>query len=192
LQYVTFISPGVYQLRNLLRGRRATDQFSSNHIANEVFLLLNNFTDIGITESQVNSLKAMKFVTTGQDPSSVSYFGFRPTGEGARCRTVTAVKCSRDGSSNITVNWVPRTRLYPPLLGNGDVPLGEAGESYEVDITNEAGTTVFRTISSGTRSVTYTAAQQVSDGLSVGAPVYGYIYQISAVRGRGHQRRFIA
>jgi hypothetical protein len=78
------------------------------------------------------------------------------------------------------------------LLGNGDVPLGEAGESYEVDITNEAGTTVFRTISSGTRSVTYTAAQQVSDGLSVGAPVYGYIYQISAVRGRGHQRRFIA
>jgi len=188
----TYVSPGVYTLSTFLRGRRATDHYASNHLSNEVFVFLNNFVDIGATESEVNGLKAMKIVTAGQDPSALSYFGFRPIGEGARCRTVANLYCVRNDLNEVTVTWTPRTRLYPPLLGSGEVPLGEAGEFYEIDITNEPGTTVVRTYASTSRSFTYNTTQQIADGLTPGNPVYGYIYQISAVRGRGHRRRFIA
>jgi hypothetical protein len=188
-----YVSPGVYVLSNLLRGRRATDHEASSHVSNEIFVLLENFSDIENSESRINITNAFKFVTVGQLPSDISFLGFRPTGEGARCRTVAAVKCSRDILTNdVSVSWVPRTRLYPPILGYGNVALGEDSEQYEIDITNSGGTIVFRTISVSSGSFVYTAAQQSADGTTPGSTVYGFIYQISATRGRGHRRRFIA
>ena len=96
---------------------------------------------------------------------------------------------SRDGSNNLTITWVRRTRLGGELLdGTGTVPLGEASEAYQVDIRNAADTATVRTISTISPSASYTAAQQTTDGLTPGNPVVLRVFQISATVGRGIQR----
>ena len=89
----------------------------------------------------------------------------------------------RDTSSNLTVNWIRRTRLRSPGLGNGPVPIGEQTEAYEVDI--YSGASVVRTITATTPSIAYSAAEQTADGLTPGNAVTMRIYQMSDVAGRG-------
>jgi protein involved in polysaccharide export with SLBB domain len=69
-----------------------------------------------------------------------------------------------------------------------DAPLCEASEQYEVDIRNAADTATLRTFAGLTSpTVTSTAAQQTTDGLTPGDPVRVHVYQISAVAGRGRR-----
>ena len=65
-------------------------------------------------------------------------------------------------------------------------PLGEVSELYDVDVFNSTFTTLKRTITSTTPSVTYTAAQQTTDFGSGQTTLYLRIYQVSEVAGRGH------
>jgi hypothetical protein len=65
------------------------------------------------------------------------------------------------------------------------VPLGETSESYSIDIYNALGTTVLRTLTSSTTSVTYTAANITTDFGSMPANITFKVYQISAAVGRG-------
>jgi len=68
------------------------------------------------------------------------------------------------------------------------VPLGESSQAYEVDIRNAGDTATLRTIKATTPTVSYTAAQQTTDGLTPGNPVVLRVFQISATVGRGIQR----
>jgi hypothetical protein len=92
---------------------------------------------------------------------------------------------TRDQSNNLTVTWVRRTRVGGELRDlTGDVPLGEASETYEVEFLN--GNTVVRTVTSLTSpTVTYSATQQTTDGITPGNPVGVRVYQMSALVGRG-------
>jgi hypothetical protein len=74
-------------------------------------------------------------------------------------------------------------------LGSGPVPLGEEIEAYEIDVM--AGPLVKRTISSSTPTATYSAANQTTDGFTPGNPITVNVYQLSAVRGRGHGRNAV-
>jgi hypothetical protein len=68
------------------------------------------------------------------------------------------------------------------------VPLNEATEAYEIDITG-AGGVVIRTISATSETLTYSGADQFSDGITPGDPVDMSIYQISDTAGRGYPAR---
>lgn len=93
------------------------------------------------------------------------------------------VEGTRDGSNNLALSWVRRTRLQVPGLGLGPVPLGELSEAYSIDI--YSGASVVRTISATTPAANYSAAEQTADGLTPGNPVSLRVYQLSDVRGRG-------
>ena len=91
---------------------------------------------------------------------------------------------SRNGSGDLALSWTRRSRLSSSWWATGTAaPVGEASEAYEVDILN--GSTVVRTIASGTPSITYTAAQQTTDFGSAQASITLRIAQLSAVVGRG-------
>lgn len=48
---------------------------------------------------------------------------------------------TRDGSNDLMIAWVRRTRIGGELVDlTGAVPLGDASEAYEVDIRNAADT----------------------------------------------------
>lgn len=98
-----------------------------------------------------------------------------------------------DGSNNLTINWLRRSRLRGR---NGrdffDPPLGEASESFEIEIWNDAETTVLRTLTATTNSVVYSNANQVTDfGGTKISDVHVRVYQMSADVGRGYPGRAI-
>lgn len=191
-QTATLVSPGVYTLSKLLRGRRATDHYMATHTASETFVLLEGWGDINNLGADLNRSRYYKFVTNGQDPDDVASGTFTNTGEGGKCRMPCNIRTFRDSGNDISITWTPRTRFFPPGLGYGEVGLSETGgEQYEIDITNSGYSTVYRTISTSNRTTTYTSAQATADGLTPSATRYGIIYQVNTVKGRGHGKRFI-
>lgn len=66
-------------------------------------------------------------------------------------------------TGDLTISWAMRPRALSDWIDGIDAPLIEATEAYEVDILDDDGATVVRTLSSSTESVVYTAAQQAAD-----------------------------
>lgn len=181
----TLTAPNTYELSDLLRGRLGTEANVGTHGANEVFVLL-NLTSMGRSDfgpADWNAERDYKPVSILTDQADVTAQQFTNTGVGKKPLSPVQVVGVRDTSNNLTVTWIRRSRLRSPGLGNGPVPLGEATESYEVDIFS--GAAVVRTITATTPTITYTAAEQTSDGLTPGNAVVMRIYQISDVAGRG-------
>lgn len=188
IQYAsaTLVSAGVYELEGLLRGRRGTEYAVSNHVTGEKFVFLSTRslgrTDLGAGDwDRIRKYKPVSILTTEADTPPQD---FRNTGEAKRPLSPVHPSGSRDGSNNLTITWVRRTRLYGPSLGGGPVPLGEESEAYEIDILIGSGTPA-RTITAASETATYTAAEQSADGITPGDPVMLEIYQMSAIRGRG-------
>lgn len=92
---------------------------------------------------------------------------------------------ARDGSGNLTLTWLRRTRIGGDWRDGVDVPLSEESEKYEIDVMS--GSTVKRTITGLTSpTASYTAAQQVTDFGSAQSSIAVNIYQLSAKIGRGY------
>jgi hypothetical protein len=180
----TLTAPHTYELSDLLRGRLGTEANVGTHGSNEVFIMLNlnsmGRSDFGPSDWDIE--RDYKPVSILNDQADVTAQQFTNTGVGKKPYSPTHVLGVRDGSNNLTVTWVRRSRLRSAGLA-GPVPLGEATESYEIDVFD--GATVVRTITATTPTAAYSAAEQTADGLTPGDPVSLRIYQISDVAGRG-------
>ncbi len=109
------------------------------------------------------------------------------------------VQGRRNGSNDLTLTWSRRARLGGQLADSVGAQLIETTETYEVDVLDAPGGSVVRTISSGitlgsatdpwSATVTYTASQQTTDGLTPGDPVTVKVYQVGSV-GRGFAVEF--
>ncbi len=182
----TLIAPETYELTGLLRGRLGTEFAMGLHTTNQVLVMLQMAvfdTDFGLADW--NASRDYVAYSRYVDESLQTPRPFTNTGERARPRSPAFVRGERDVSNNLTITWVPRTRI--PVTGLADlVPLGETVEAYEIDILS--GLTVVRTIASSTPTASYSAAEQTADGLTPGNPVNMNVYMLSTIRGRGHER----
>ena len=86
-------------------------------------------------------------------------------------------------SGNINLSWIRRDRLNSDSWEQTEIPMSESVEAYEVDILD--GSSVVRTLTTSSTSVTYTSAQQVSDFGSEQTTLDWRVYQMSASYGRG-------
>lgn len=181
------IEPGHYRLSGLLRGRLGTDYATSTHAAGDVFVLLDSSVNrLNVSSAMIGAVRYYKSVSTGEVISWVDPVGFTYTGRALKPLSPVQVSGNRDGSGNLTINWVRRTRGGGEWLDGSDVPLNEASEQYQVDILS--GSTVVRTISATSPSASYSATQQIADFGSLQARVNVAIYQISTTVGRGYGR----
>lgn len=182
-QDATLVSPGVYTLSTLLRGRLGTDHYTGLHTADEVFVQLDlslGLSDFG--SSDWDKLRDFKPVSSLQTLADTTNQQFENNGERKRCKSPVQITGVRDGSNNLSITWLRRTRI--PFTGlASEAPLGETSEHYEVDILVAA--VVVRTIATTTEAASYTAAQQTADGITPGNPVTMNVYQLSETRGRG-------
>ena len=89
---------------------------------------------------------------------------FTPQGRGLRPWSPVWIKSVWQGSGDITLSWLRRTRSLAGDSWNApEVPLGEASESYDVEILNGV-RSVMRTVTGlGLAAWTYTAAMQTTD-----------------------------
>lgn len=189
IQYVNAVQNGngTFTISRLLRGRRGTDTYCNTHGAAEIVIDLISPGVIrqiaAMTSYQI--LRYYRPVTAGADISLVPSQLFTDNGQDLMPYAPAQLSFTRDGSNNLTLNWIRRTRIGGDWLnGNGTVPLSEGTESYDVEIVN--GTQVVRTFAALTSpTAPYTAAQQATDFGSALSLLSFNVYQNSAVIGRG-------
>lgn len=184
-------NPRVYELSDLLRGRRGTEHYINKHVNGETFVLFNSRRNYTASYGIPDWYKSRYYSGASVYQRSIDAklpIKFTNTGEKSRPRSPVLARADRDTSNNITFTWVRRVRGLATTLGYGNVALDEVTESYEVDVYN--GANIVRTIAASSPTCEYTEAQQIADGLTPGNDVTIKIYQISATRGRGHAGEF--
>ncbi len=184
-QSVEFIEDNKYIIRNLLRGRLGTEWAISTHSQGERFILLDSRLARGELNSALIGLQRnYKPATIGATLGQTAAQSYTVTGKFYKPYSPVHIKGARDGSGNLTISWIRRTRQGGEWRDYVDAGLSESTEQYEVEIMN--GSNVVRTISGITSATTtYTAAQQTTDFGSPQASVSVKIYQLSTVIGRG-------
>jgi hypothetical protein len=186
----TLTGTSTYKLTGLLRGRQGTEWAMSTHAIGDRFVLLNASSTYieGALSSEYNLARKYRGVTFGGFLSDASDINFTDTAVAQKPYAPVQLGGGRDASGNITGNWIRRTRTTGSWNNLTDVPLGEASESYDVEIWNAGYTTLKRTFAALiTPTVPYTSAQQVTDFGSNQSPVYIRVYQNSATVGRGYK-----
>jgi hypothetical protein len=183
------LGDGRFTIRRLLRGRRGTEDAGA-FASGATFLLLDGSILRGASPlGALNTVERFRFVGIFQTIQTATEYRRLMIGRAEQPYAPVHIAGSRDGSNNLTITWVRRTRIGGELVDlTGTVPLGEESELYEVDIRNAADTATLRTFTGLTSpTVTYTAAEQTTDGLTPGDPVHVHVHQISAVAGRGRR-----
>jgi len=184
-------SPMVFHLTGLVRGLYGTEYATGLHQAGEKFILYDG--TVGRSEdpsTEWNLTRKYRAISTYTEASDAPIKDVINTGEGKRPLSPVQLRAYRNSSNDdILVRWVRRSRLKSPGLGGGPTPLGEDTELYEVDVFDGigGGASVVRTESVTSTQFNYTEAMQTADGHTLGDPVKVKVYQISGVRGRGHE-----
>jgi hypothetical protein len=177
---------GSITLSRLLRGRRGTEDAGAFSAA--TYLLLDG-SQLRVTSAlaALNGSESFRFPGAFETVEQVGTISRIAAGRAERPFAPVNIAGARDGSNNLTITWVRRTRIGGEWLDlTGDVPLGEASEAYEVDVRNASDTATLRTITGlSSPSASYTAAQQTTDFGATQASVNLRIFQISATVGRG-------
>lgn len=188
----TLIAERTYQLTNLLRGRRNTEEWINNHPSEEAVVLLTRPSTVEFVEvswGEHYQQRLFKTVPVGRSvvdvPDINTHFmqsknmlPFSPT----------ILPSVRNAAGDLTIRWLPRTRhLLHPLGAIGYAPsCCCCCEEYEVDVWNVGRTTVLRTFRLCQRNeFIYTAAKQVVDFGSTQSSVEISIYHKACLIGRG-------
>ena len=187
------VDVGTYQLSGLLRGQGGTESAMRTPVAaGATFVLLDGApARVNLTFSELNLPLNWRYGPSNRDIGDVS-FSVTPhafKGVGLRPLSPVPVRNARAVNGDLSILWLRRTRIGGDTWEVPDVPLGEASESYEVDVMS--GAIVKRTLTSLTPNVLYTAAQQVSDFGAAQSSVSVRIYQMSALTGRGSARMVV-
>jgi hypothetical protein len=183
----TLVSPGVYELSELLRGQAGTEGAMRSPVAAGArFVMLDAaLRQVDMTAAEIGLPFNWKYGPAPYDIGNTAYstrLGLPFSGVGLRPLSPVQLR-GEFSSGDIFIRWVRRTRLGGDNWDQVEVPLGEESEAYEVDIMN--GPAVARTLSVSSPMAIYTAAQQAAD---FGAPQTTYtlrICQLSPLYGRG-------
>jgi len=137
---------------------------------------------IKLQTSDIGKLVYYKAASASQKLSAVASQSLTPVANVLKPLAPVNVRNAYSASGSYVITWDRRTRLSENWL-TGLLPLGEAEESYEVDILN--GAAVVRTIQCTSPSLDYSSTLQTAD---FGTPQFSLaikVYQISATGGRG-------
>ncbi len=131
------IGGSTYKLTKLLRGRQGTEWAISTHVVGDRFVLI---TPALYTTAIANNLIGRelfyKTVSVGNSLENTSETSFTYVGNNLKPFAPVHVAGSRDGSGNLTINWIRRSRVDGEWCDGVGIPLGEELEAYEVDILN--------------------------------------------------------
>lgn len=197
LQYTTatLTAANTYTLTGLLRGRRGSEWAQGLHAVGDTFVLADaqSWKRPNPGTAQIGLARLYRGVTFRAALGSATAQAFTNSAVGLECYAPVRLTGTRDGSNNLTINWIRRTRLDGAWRDFVDAGIGETSLRFDVEIWNSGYTTLLRTFSSLAASTTpYSAAEQTTDGTTPGDPVYVRVYQISPTVGRGYKLEGVA
>lgn len=189
---VTSLGSNEYLLQDFLRGQRGTEWATGLHEALDTLVLLDQdaLGFLSLNASSIGVENLYRAITIGDTLDSDTDLPFTYQGINLECLAPVHVTGYGNSTLDFIITWIPQSR-FAYWRDYVDSPNGEASESYEVDIyTDGTYTTVARTLTASTPTVTYTVAQQLTDFGDYQATIYGEIYMLSATTGRGRGAQF--
>jgi hypothetical protein len=136
----TLVAPDTYELRDLLRGRRGTEWAVDRHGPGERLVVLSGAnlarSDYGAADLDLSRL--YKPVTAGAGLDDTDSTPFRNGGEGLRPFAPVRLVGRRRASGAVSISFVPRTRMMHGGFGGGPVPVGEAAQTFRLEIREPA------------------------------------------------------
>lgn len=190
-QSATLLGPGLYELRNLLRGRQGTEEAVALHTVGEGFVLLSS-SAVQFLPAQIsdrNRSYSFRAVTTGQTlglaQDIAAAYGLKTLQPLAPAH-LQGLRVGGQGT-DLTIKWIRRARKNAAWVDYVDVPLDEKEEKYDVEIVDSGTGVTMRTFADVSETmVIYTAAQQAADwDGSIPSSFTVRVCQQSALYGRG-------
>jgi hypothetical protein len=190
------ITPTQWQLSRLLRGRRGTEHVMGSSEAGDTFVMVStgDIVRVPLSVAQIGAIYDYRIVSSGAAFTTGTDQNFISRGTALIPFSPVDAAAAEGTGGNIDITWTRRDRLGQTLMSGMDIPLSDYPENFEIDITEgphspASPLTVFRTLTSGTTSVVYSAADFAADyaGESPASPkvIYVRIYQMSLTMGRG-------
>ncbi len=185
-QFATAVleSDGTFTLSRLLRGKLGTEPYMGDPTPAGSRIVVYDAARFGVisgTEDRLNVPFDTRYGPTGIDVTDNRYTDQTVTPRGVAYRPYSPVHLSQTLiGDDIQLSWIRRTRIGGDPWIDGEAPLSEETEAYEVDIVGG------RTISVvGATSVLYTLADQITDFGGAQTSVDWTVYQMSSKFGRG-------
>jgi len=186
----TLVEGSTYRCSGLLRKLRDTHIAATSHTDGERFILLDEST-LGFKQTPVSSLgttKYVKGVPADTEIADAVEQSVALTGRTARPFSPGNIAATRDGSNNLTTTWVRRSRGFWRTMGQ-KIGIISSTETYMIEYLDGPGGTVVRTRTGlTTKTDTYTAADQTTDGLTPGNPVTMRLYREDQTFGESDYR----
>lgn len=135
----TLVSPGVYTLTGLLRGRRGTEWAMASHASSERFVALpasgHGLRRVVLSTSDIGVTRYYKAVTSGRALSTATEQTLACASVGQKPFAPVDLRAAVSDSA-VEVTWKRRTRYATRFTGAGgiSVPLGETSEAYTVEL----------------------------------------------------------
>jgi len=182
----TLLSPGLYRLSGLLRGRLGTERDTVGHEPGDLFVLLNEdgIRTVQQTFGELNAEYLYKPVTLNSTIQQTPAQTFTNTGRRRKPLAPWGFAGGRDVSGNLLLKWKPRTRFAVNFGVGVQEPSGETLERYALYIPSFS--EAVRVITTDTPEAVYTAAQQVADYGSLQAFIEAEVCQVSPEFGLGY------
>lgn len=158
----TLVSTGVYKLTGLLRGRRGTDHAMTGHAIGETVVLLRTagLLRLSYDAARIGVEATYKAVTFGKTLASATARTLTDTGVALMPYAPKNLRVTKTATSN-TLTWDRRSRYSYRWPGASALPLGEAAESYDVEVRDGASNLV-QSATVTTASLALTGATEVS------------------------------
>jgi len=181
----TLIGPSTYQLTRLLRGRVGSEPHMNTHMANELFVVLdNNLVDIPIAKTDLGKALKYKTVTIGSDVSKVESVDVSPVGLNMRPYAPGNLSVVRQPNNDWIITWVERPRAVNTMPDYSTMTHLPEWGGFGVVIT--LGSDVKRSATTTAPTYTYTSAMQVTDFGSVQSTLNVSVSEINMVVGGGY------
>ena len=181
---VTLIAADTYTLSGLLRGRRGTEWATGAHEAGDVFIRasVSTWQRTGADASEIGVARTYKAPPFRTKLSEADAQAFTNSAVGLKPYSPVDLRAHRSGA-DLVIEWDRRSRIGYGTL-HAIVPVGEASESYQIQIMD--GSSIKRTLTSSTPTVTYNAAMQTTDWGGTTGPYVVRVAQVSATVGAGY------
>lgn len=179
------IGDRTYILSRLLRGQAGSERgIGAPLLTGAPFVLLDEH--VPTLASGLDALERtlqLRVVAAGRDHGDASALALTATPQATALMPLAPVhvKAARAGSG-VTFSWIRRTRIDGDSWV-GEVPLGEDGEHYALDVLS--GASVVRTLSVTAPTALYATADEIADFGAAQTSLHVRVTQVSATVGRG-------
>ncbi len=177
------LGDGLYRLTRLLRGRRGTEWAIAGHGAGEAFLLLDADRLVAVPGDAVARGALCRAMAIGIGDAVPVEAERVVRGDAMLPLAPVHLRAEADGTGDMQVTWVRRSRTGWGWADGVDAPLGEERESWVIAVL--AGDVVLRTVESEGASWTYGAADHAADVAAAGGTALALRVQQRGTHGLG-------